>query len=173
MLTYPYQFLKDLAELKNQAGSVGWHQAIQDVIQPDASPSWQFTKYLFIGIAAVLIFYAVYGIFRILVESAIPGSFTHQRLFWNLIAIFIAFVPTNAFTYRTNRRWVFVNGRHAQKKEFLLFTTGAGLSFLVSQLIAGYLIVYAPVNDFFVTLSVIIISTIVNFLFRKFWVFHR
>ena len=172
MLTYPYQLCKDLIDLRQQASSNGWGRAIREVMRPDASPSWQFTKYLLIGGSSVFVFYAAYGLFRLLVELGMPGAFTEQRMLWNLLGIFVAFVPTNSFTYHTNRRWVFVDGKHSPKKEFVLFTAGAALSFVVSQLVAGALIQFTVVNDFIVTLSVIAVSTLVNFLFRKFCVFH-
>lgn len=172
MLAYPIQLWRDLAKLKQQASLRGWKKALAYVTRPDASPSWQFTKYLIIGCTAVLIFYGTYGAFRILVELLSPGAFTHQRMLWNLLAIFFAFIPTNSFTYHTNRRWVFVDGKHGPRKEFFLFTAGAAISFVVCQLVAAILIRYSHVNDMIVTLSVIVISTVVNFLFRKFFVFH-
>ena len=173
MLTYPYQLCKDLANLKKQAACIGWNQAFREIIRTDSSSSWQVTKYLFIGGTAVMIFYAAYGLFRYLTELILPGSFEQERLLWNLVGIFVAFVPTNSFTYHTNRRWVFQDGKHAQKKEFILFTSGAALSFFACQFVVYALIRYTPVNDFVVTLAVILVSTVVNFLFRKFFVFHR
>jgi len=172
MLSYPYQFCKDLLDLRQQATAIGWGGAIREVLRPDSSASWQFTKYLFIGGSSVFVFYAAYGLFRLLVEWISPGAFTEQRMLWNLLGIFVAFIPTNSFTYQTNRRWVFMDGKHSQQKEFVLFTTGAALSFVVCQFVAGALIRYTGVNDFIVTLSVIAVSTLVNFLFRKFLVFH-
>jgi len=172
MLTYPYNFCKDLAKLKRQAAIIGWNQALREVIRPDSSASWQFTKYLIIGFTAVLIFYATYGMFRLLVEIILPGSFTNQRLSWNLLSIFLAFLPTNLFTYHTNRRWVFLDGKYSQRKEFILFTTGAAISFFICQFVVFGLIHYTIVNDFVVTFSVILVSTGINFLFRKFFVFH-
>lgn len=172
MFSYPSQLCRDLVALKQLANKAGWKSAVGYICRPDASPSWQFTKYLIIGCTAVLIFYGTYGVFRILVELLSPGAFTHQRMLWNLLAIFFAFIPTNFFTYHTNRRWVFVDGKHGPRKEFFLFTAGAAISFVVCQLVAAILIRYSHVNDMIVTLSVIVISTVVNFLFRKFFVFH-
>ena len=110
--------------------------------------------------------------FRLLVETILPGSFTNQRLSWNLLSIFLAFLPTNLFTYHTNRRWVFLDGKHSQRKEFILFTSGAAISFFICQFVVFGLIHYTIVNDFVVTFSVILVSTGINFLFRKFFVFH-
>jgi putative flippase GtrA len=172
MFSYSSQLYRDLVALKQLATKVGWKSAVRCICRPDASPSWQFTKYLIIGGTAVLIFYGAYGVFRILVELLSPGAFTHQRMLWNLLAIFFAFIPTNSFTYHTNRRWVFVDGKHSQQKEFILFTSGAALSLVSCQLVTVLLIRYSSVNDLMVTLSVIVISTVVNFLFRKFCVFR-
>jgi putative flippase GtrA len=172
MISYPYQLCKDLLALKQSATRRGWAEALREVLRPDSSSSWQFTKYLFIGGSSVLVFYAAYGLFRLIVEFLMPGAFTNQRMLWNLLGIFVAFVPTNSFTYQTNRRWVFVDGKHSLRKEFMLFTAGAALSFVVCQFVAGALMYYSALNDFIVTLAVIAVSTLVNFLFRKFVVFH-
>jgi putative flippase GtrA len=172
MRSYPIQLCKDLIALKQLAAAVGWKSALGHISRPDAGPSWQFTKYISIGSAAVLIFYLSYGFFRFMAELLSPGSFSNQRLYWNLLAIFFAFIPTNSFTYHTNRRWVFVDGKHSQQKEFILFTSGAALSLVSCQLVTVLLIRYSSVNDLMVTLSVIVISTVVNFLFRKFCVFR-
>ena len=172
MLSYPFQFCRDIVAFKRLVAALGWKSALAHISRTDAGPSWQFTKYIFIGSAAVLIFYISYGLFRFMVEFLSPGSFSNQRLFWNLLGIFVAFIPTNSFTYHTNRRWVFVDGKHTQQKEFILFTVGAVLSLVSCQLVAALLIRYSPVNDLSVTLSVIVISTVVNFLFRKYCVFR-
>jgi putative flippase GtrA len=87
------------------------------------------------------------------------------------LGIAFSFVPTNYFTYVTNKKWVFVSGKHDAKKEFMLFTLAAAMSFVVCQLGAYWLIQDGRLNDFLVSLSVIVISTFVNFVFRKCVVF--
>ena len=172
MKNYPKQLITDLCELRQRANDVGWKSSLAEIRHPDVEGSWQFTKYLIIGATSVLVFYAAYGAFRVIAELCLDHPFSRNRLLWNMLGIFVAFVPTNYFTYATNRRWVFVDGRHGKNKEFFLFTLAAALSLVGSQLLVWVLIRDGRLNDFFITLMVIVISTLINFVFRKFVVFH-
>ena len=172
ILSYPKQFFLDLHALSRRAAEIGWKPSLEEIGRPDVAGGWQLTKYLVIGLLSVFIFYAAYGIFRATVETIGAGSFSRDRLTWNMLGICVAFIPTNFFTYWTNKRWVFVGGRHEQQKEFFLFTLVAALSFIVSQGVVFLLIQDGRLNDFVVTLSVIICSTLTNFFFRKFLIFH-
>jgi putative flippase GtrA len=113
------------------------------------------------------------ALFRWLVIHLLGASYESHRLLWNLLEITFGFIPTNAFTYATNRRWVFVAGKHAPRKEFVLFTAAAAASFAAGQWAAWYLIMFSSVSDFLVKLGVIVISTLVNFVFRKLVVFSN
>ncbi|BCU76926.1 GtrA family protein [Luteolibacter sp. LG18] len=168
---YPFDALRDTAELVSDARARGWRPALATILSPEARGSWQFTKYLAIGGTSVVVFFAVCAVFR-WAAVALGASYGSQRLLWNLVEITVGFIPTNAFTYETNRRWVFVAGRHAPRKEFVLFTAAAAASFVAGQTAAWYLITYSHVNDFLVKLGVIVVSTLINYAFRKFVVFH-
>lgn len=147
-------------------------EAVAVAMDPAAPPSWQIFKYLLIGGLSVFVFYGAYGLFRVAVEKALGFPFEDHRFAWNTAAIVVAFIPTNWFTYTTNRRWVFRSGKHAPAKEFFLFTLAAALSFLVGEIGAWWVIHHDLANDFVVTLSFIALSTIANFAFRKAIVFH-
>ena len=172
ILSYPQRVLADLRRLHHRARHVGWRMAWSEILHPTAPGTWQLSKYVFIGASSVLVFYGSYGLFRLLVEGTWPGVFISRRLEMNMAAIFVAFVPTNWFTYSTNRRWIFTGGRHAQKKEFTLFTLAAASSFLASQFLVAALVLKSPLSDLIITLLVIVASTTVNFAFRKYVVFH-
>lgn len=169
---YPFEALRDAAALCQDARRRGVRHALSVVLRPDAPGSWQFTKYLLIGGLSVFVFLAACALFRWAAVTLLGASYETSRLFWNLCEITAGFIPTNAFTYSTNRRWVFVAGKHAPRKEFALFTAAAAVSFAAGQLAAWYLITYSPVGDLLVKLGVIVISTLVNFVFRKLVVFH-
>jgi putative flippase GtrA len=169
---YPKILVSDLCKLQSRARLTCWRTALAEILRPDAPGTWQINKYLLIGVSSIVVFYATYGIFRLASECLLPEVFATHRLAMNLAAIFIAFVPTNWFTYSTNRRWVFTGRRHAQSKEFTLFTLAAACSFLASQFLVAVLVLKSPLNDFVITLLVIVLSTAVNFAFRKFVVFH-
>lgn len=168
---YPFDALRDTAALVSDARVRGWRTALATVMKPDARGSWQFTKYLAIGGTSVFVFFAACGLFR-WIATRLGASYGDHRLLWNLVEIAVGFIPTNAFTYETNRRWVFVAGRHAPRKEFALFTAAAAASFIAGQGAAWYLITYSHANDFWVKLGVIAVSTLANFVFRKLVVFH-
>jgi len=166
------QVISDFHAFRLRVQERGWIAALEEISSPDTKGSWQVIKYLIIGFLSIFVFYASYGFFRACVEIAQPGAFIRDRLLWNMLGILAAFIPTNFFTYRTNKRWVFKGGRHEQEKEFFLFTLVAASSFTVCQVAVWLLIQYSPVNDFLVTLCVIALSTLINYLFRKFVIFH-
>jgi len=169
---YPIDALRDAAALWSDGRRRGFRNALSTVLRPDAPGSWQFTKYLVIGGLSVFVFLGSCLLFRWAAIHLLGASYETSRLFWNLCEITAGFIPTNAFTYSTNRRWVFVAGKHAPQKEFVLFTAAAAFSFAAGQLAAWYLITYCSVSDLLVKLGVIVISIFVNFVFRKLIVFH-
>ena len=168
---YPFDALRDAAALWSDARRRGFKSAFSEILRPEAPGTWQFTKYLLIGGLSVFVFLGSCALFRWAAIHLLGASYESGRLFWNLCEITAGFVPTNAFTYSTNRRWVFVAGKHAPRKEFVLFTAAAAISFAAGQLAAWYLITHSPVSDLLVKLGVIVISTLVNFVFRKLVVF--
>jgi len=172
LVRYPFDALRDAAALWSDGRRRGFRSAFAEVLRPDAPGTWQFTKYLLIGGLSVFVFLGSCALFRWAAIHLLDASYETSRLFWNLCEITAGFIPTNAFTYSTNRRWVFVAGKHAPQKEFVLFTASAAVSFAAGQVAAWYLITYSPVSDLLVKLGVIVISTLVNFVFRKLVVFH-
>jgi len=171
LVRYPFDALRDTAALLADAKERGWRGALSNILRPDAPGTWQFTKYLFIGGSSVIVFFAGCALFR-WIATACGASYVDHRLPWRLAEIAFGFIPTNAFTYETNRRWVFVAGKHAPRKEFALFTAAAIVSLIPGELTAAYLIAYSPATDFLVKLGVILVSTLVNFVFRKIVVFR-
>jgi putative flippase GtrA len=173
LISQTKQCAADLQEFRQRLKESGWRSALRWVSCPHAPASWQSLKYLFIGGLSVVVFYAAYGAFRYLSGKIIPGVFTDHRILCNMLGIMFAFIPTNLFTYHTNRMWVFVSGKHEKQKEFLLFTSAAAISLGASQLLVFLLIMYTKINDFAISLGVIVLSTFVNYFVRKFLVFHR
>ncbi|MFY7817493.1 MAG: GtrA family protein [Akkermansiaceae bacterium] len=165
--------IQDFIRLYLDARLRGWKLALAEVMQPDVSCFWQLLKYLVIGGLSVVVFMFSCSLFRILAIHGLGASYTEKRIWWNLLEIGIGFIPTNAFTYATNRRWVFVAGRHDPRKEFFLFTAAAFLSLVVAECSAYAFMTHTPIGDFMVKLAVIAICTLVNFTFRKMVVFSR
>lgn len=165
--------VRDVMMLWGEVRRLGWRAALSEVMRPDAGGTWQLMKYLLIGGLSVFVFIGSCALFRILAVYGLGASYEEHRVFWNLLEIGVGFIPTNAFTYATNRRWVFVAGRHHPKKEFFLFTAAAFLSLVVAEGSAYAFMTQTAIGDFLVKLAVIAICTLVNFTFRKLVVFHR
>ncbi len=165
--------IRDFLTLFANARTQGWKIALTEVMRPDAPGSWQFLKYLAIGGFSVVVFMLSCSLFRVVAIHGLGASYAEQRIWWNLFEIGVGFLPTNAFTYATNRRWVFVAGRHDPRKEFSLFTAAAFLSLVAAELSAYGFMTHTPIGDFIVKLAVIAICTAVNFTFRKMVVFSR
>ena len=172
MASFPALMLRDLHGFVSDMRARGWRSALAAVMRPDAPGSWQLIKYLVIGVLSVVIFMTVCALFRLLAVQVFGASYADHRVFWNLVEIAVGFVPTNAFTYATNRRWVFVAGRHHPRKEFILFSTAALLSIFAAEMCAYYFMTQSSWGDFLIKIAVIVISTVVNFTFRKLVVFH-
>jgi putative flippase GtrA len=152
-------------------GSCG--DAVARILSPTAPEVWKLFKYLTIGVLSVVVFYAFLYLFRFFAANAFGVNLEENRFLWNSSAIFFAFVPTNFFTYFTNRKWVFVAGRHESKREFLLFTIAAAASFIVGEVGVYYAIIHTSVSDFYVSLVFIAMTTFFNYGFRKKIVFHE
>jgi putative flippase GtrA len=159
--------------LWGEVRSVGFRAALSQVIRPDAPGPWQLLKYLIIGGLSVVVFISCCALFRLIAIYGLGASYEEHRIFWNLLEIAAGFIPTNAFTYATNRRWVFVAGRHHPRKEFFLFTAAALLSLVVAEGSAYAFMSQTAIGDFLVKIAVIVICTFVNFTFRKMVVFHN
>jgi putative flippase GtrA len=166
--------LRDLWQLWNEGRRVGWRVALAAVLRPDAPGSWQFLKYLIIGGLSVFVFMGSCALFRLVAIHGMGASYEEHRIWWNMLEIAAGFIPTNAFTYETNRRWVFVAGKHEKKKEFVLFTVAALMSLVAGEWCAYAVMTQSPgVGDFLVKIAVIAMTTLVNFSFRKLVVFAR
>ena len=173
LLSIPATILRDLQGLLADMRLHGIKKSVAAVMRPDAPGSWQLLKYLVIGGLSVFVFIGVCALFRLLAIHGFRASYDNHRVFWNLLEITVGFIPTNAFTYATNRRWVFVAGKHHPRKEFLLFTAAALLSIFASEIVAYFFITHSSIGDFLIKIAVIVVSTVVNFTFRKMIVFSR
>lgn len=148
-------------------------EAMTRVLDPAAPEVWKIAKYLVIGSLSVVVFYAFYGLFRLCIESGMDIQFKDNRFLWNTAGLLFAFIPTNFFTYFTNKKWVFVSGKHGTSREFTLFTIAAAASFVVGEIGVWWLVQSHAINDFVLTLSFIGVTTLFNYAFRKNIVFHE
>ncbi|MBX3741155.1 MAG: GtrA family protein [Akkermansiaceae bacterium] len=162
---------KEIRAILRLGHKQSWKAAALHLASTEAAPVWQFAKYLAIGVLSVPVFLSGCWLFRASVVWLDPQAYPQNRPAWLLLEITMGFLTANAFTYETNRRWVFKAGRHSRAREFTLFTVSAALCFAVAQTAAFLLISYSSTPDLVVKMTVIILSTLVNFISRKTIVF--
>lgn len=83
----------------------------------------------------------------------------------------IAFSIANIVAYVSNVLVVFETGRHHPVLEFLYFTTVSFLSFAVSQIAGPWLVSHFGISTKLALLSNVVASALLNFVFRKYFVF--
>lgn len=124
---------------------------------------------VFLGITIFLsykVFPAMDGM--IVNGAAITDELRAQNL---LINNCIAFVVANVVGYITNVMFVFKTGRHHPVMEFLYFTAVNTLSFGISQIAGPWLVSHFGVSTKLAMLTNVVASALLNFVFRKFFVF--
>ena len=142
---------------------------VKELLSHDAHPLVQFLKYGFAGGVATLTYAAVFtGVTETWfpVESGSKINFT--------VASVIAFFPSNAVAYVMNILWVFKPGRHSRLKEVFYFLSASGFAFVVATLIGQVLVNQYDLVGLlrFVALGVsIVVSVMVNYAARKFFIF--
>ena len=156
----------------------------------DAHPFFQFVKYGIAGAAATAVQLVVFYVLASLVIHALTaddafviglakvGLTVHtpditDAVRSNRTAInnLIAFLFSNFVAYLLNIVWVFRRGRHGFWKELGLFYLGSAGSFLIGTGVAWLLVRFAGMQTTYAILINIVISVIINYLFRKFLVF--
>lgn len=164
--------IEEFQRLRELIQNGEWRSKIREIIAPEAGPFWQFAKYLVIGSASVFVFLGASYLLRWIGRPLDPDVTAH-RLLWLFAEITAGFIAANAFTYQTNRRWVFKTGRHSKNREFFLFTITAAGCFVAAQFLVYLLTSMTNANDLTIKLAVIALSTILNFMLRKTIVFIR
>ncbi|MFC5455722.1 GtrA family protein [Prosthecobacter fluviatilis] len=140
----------------------------------DTDPLVQFIKYGICGIGSLtitqVIFYSLsrWGMYPALVDSGVTDAVRAVNSIYNNI---IAFFFGNIFAYVTNSLWVFTPGRHHRVLEFIYFSTISSIGFGIGLVSGPYLIKWYGISTFVAQLLLIVSSTLVNFICRKFFVF--
>jgi putative flippase GtrA len=138
----------------------------------------QFAIYAVCGGLATFVYMATSLILSHTIIPAMDGmlvdgaEMTHSHRARNaLINNCIAFALANAVGYVTNVMFVFKSGRHSPLNEFLLFTAGNCVAFVISQFAGPYLIKRYGMRTIYALLLNVLASMMLNFVIRKFIVF--
>lgn len=138
----------------------------------------QFAVYSICGGLATVIYvttslwfsYKVFPAIQGMTVNGAPITDSH-RARNALINNCIAFMIANVVAYITNVMFVFKPGLHGPVMEFLLFTGGSGVAFLLSQFAGPYLIKRFGLPTQVALASNVVASMLLNFVIRKFIVF--
>jgi len=156
----------------------------------DAHPFFQFMKYGIAGVGATAVHIALFSLcawkvipaltpndifvqalqyFDIAVEMPVMSEWT--RAWRAMVDNLIVFPFSNTVAYLSNILWVFKRGRHGFWMEFGLFTSISLVSFLAGTGLIWGLINWVGMQTTWAFLINVVVSVLINFVFRKFFVF--
>ncbi|OYW77005.1 MAG: hypothetical protein B7Z37_06105 [Verrucomicrobia bacterium 12-59-8] len=150
-----------------------WRSILARLNTRDTHPLIQFIKYGICGVGSLifttLIFVALseWGMFPAL-DSSLPDEVRAMNSTYNNL---ISFFFGNTFAYVSNSLWVFTPGRHNRTLEFIYFTAVSATGFAIGLLSGPLLIKMYGISTLSAQLLLIVSSTMVNFVCRKFFVF--
>ncbi len=139
-------------------------------------PLIQFVKYGVCGGIATVVQQVVFIVlgFTILPHFnsvAIPLELSMDRIIINFaLSSLIGFVASDIVCYALNIKFVFESGRHKDWIAFLLFTAFASIGFFAG-LVMGIVARRTGVDSWGAAITLIVVSALVNYAFRKFFVF--
>ena len=156
------------------------------VLSHDSGPFWQFVKYGAIGVMATLVQTGVFYLLattclkclgsddvmvKILGLAPAEGITDGVRAFRFTLATSVGFVLANVFCWLMNRWFVFRPGKFRWYVEFAMFF---GASALATVIALGTMKVLIDSFGMMTTLAVVVevvVSFLVNFFIRKFYIF--
>ncbi|MEO6971542.1 MAG: GtrA family protein [Chthoniobacterales bacterium] len=126
---------------------------------------------VFVGLTVFLSYHAFPAMDGMIVAGApISDELRARNL---LINNCIAFAVANVVAYVTNILFVFQTGRHHPVMEFLYFTAGGTVGFLISQFAGPWLVHAYGLPTAVAIFTNILAAIFLNFAIRKFFVFKN
>ena len=163
---------------------------LRKILSHDAGPFWQFVKYGLVGVLATCVqtgvFYALASTCLkclgpddwAVVHLGLPSaSFTGAEAWYAsrgtvaAEATAVGFVVANVFCWLMNRAFVFRPGKFAWHVEFALFFGAAAGATVVALLVQSLLIRFIGVTTSFAAIVEVLVSFLVNFFTRRFFIF--
>ena len=149
-----------------------WRSILARLNTRDTHPFIQFIKYGICGVGSLtittLIWRAVCTWFFPAFDDNLPKD---VRALNSVYGNCIAFCFGNVFAYVTNSLWVFTPGRHHRVMEFFYFTVVSSVGFLAGLFAGPMFIRLYGIGTWTAQGMMIVASTLVNFVCRKFFVF--
>ncbi len=138
----------------------------------------QFGVYGVCGVISTVVFVGLtvflsYRVFPAMDGMIVDGSPITDKLRAHnlLINNTISFAVANVVAYITNILFVFQTGRHHPVMEFLYFTAGSTVAFLISQFAGPWLVHQYGLPTAIAIITNIAASVLLNFAIRKLFVF--
>ncbi len=163
---------------------------VRRFLSHDSGPFAQFVKYGAVGVMATCVQFAVFyalaaTCLRCLTEddravallglpyAVFSGSEPWYAARWFLAAVATAagFIVANVFCWLMNRAFVFRPGKFAWYAEFALFFGAAAGATIVALVVQSLLIRFVGVTTSFAAIVEVIVSFLVNFFTRRFFIF--
>ena len=160
---------------------------IKKILSHDSGPFWQFVKYGAIGVMATLV---QTGVFYLLATTSLKclgiddvavkhlgfapaeGLTDGVRAFRFSLATSAGFVIANVFCWLMNRWFVFRPGKFRWFVEFGMFFATSAIATVIALGVSSALIGWFGLMTTLAVLVEVVVSFMVNFLVRKFFIFR-
>ena len=165
-------------------------ESVRRFLSHDSGPFAQFVKYGAVGVMATCVQFAVFYALaatclrcltaedRAVALLGLPyavfsGSepWYASRWFLAAVATAVGFTIANVFCWLMNRAFVFRPGKFAWYAEFALFFGAAAGATIVALVVQSLLIRFVGVTTSFAAIVEVVVSFLVNFFTRRFFIF--
>ncbi len=161
-----------LADARRFFSENDWRTILARMNARDTHPMIQFMKYGICGVGALIVHQTIWTACSTwlfpAIDRAIPKDTRALHFAYNNG---IAVIFSTLFAYFTNVLWVFEQGRHHWVKELVYFFLVSLLGFVIGMEAGRELIRLFDVHSVIAQAVNVVISVLVNFLCRKFFVF--
>lgn len=163
-----------LAETARFLRENDWRTILARMNARDTHPVIQFIKYGICGVGSLIIGQGIWFALSVWVWPALDPDLPKEvRALHSTYNNIIAFFFGNLFAYFTNSLWVFTPGRHHRVMEFIYFTLISTLGFVIGLAAGPMLIQMYGINTLVAQAVLVVVSALVNFVCRKFFVFKH
>ncbi|MBR7180569.1 MAG: GtrA family protein [Kiritimatiellae bacterium] len=162
------------------------------ILSRDCGPFWQFVKYGTVGVLSTAVQTVVFYVLAstclkclaaddwAVAFLGLPSAEFAEDAPWYLsrgslaaAATAIGFTVANVFCYVLNRRYVFTPGKYGVAAEFAMFFSAAALSTVAALALMKIFIDVFGMMTSLAVVAEIVISFLVNFVVRKFFIFKK
>ena len=160
---------------------------LREILSHDSGAFWQFVKYGVVGVMSTVVQMVV---FYILAATAIKclksddwavkflslpsvGISDTLRSIYFAIDTAIGFVVANIFCWLMNRAFVFRPGRFLWYIEFAMFFGAAASAFAIATGLSALMIHFFGMMTTQATMLEVIVSFLINYFARRFFIFKR